>query len=233
MNFKIITPYSLHMFKIFKETNFTAICPLFIGGAIYANVRNSAESPDLWKELDNFSNELREQYSIDTIKLKTGIAATRQAYKNAGKDPSRYRPACEQLARRILQGKNLYHINTIVDLVNFSSLYSGLSTAALDADQILGELIYLGLGKKDEPYEAIGRGFLNIENLPVYRDSQGAFATPTSDSTRTMLRQSTRHLLILINGYDGDMVNMDKTIDFTIRLLEKFAHGTNIEVTKY
>lgn len=85
----------------------------------------------------------------------------------------------------------------------------------------------------DEPYEAIGRGILNIENLPVYRDSQGAFATPTSDSTRTMLRQSTRRLLVLINGYDGDMVNMDRTIDFTIRLLERFAHGTNIEVTKY
>lgn len=233
MNFKINTPNTLHMYKIFKEAKFSAICPQFIGGAIHANVRNSVESSDLWKELDNFSNKLREQYSIDTIKLRTGIAATRTAYKTAGKDPSRYRPACEQLARRVLQGKNLYHVDTIVDLVNFSSLFSGLSTAALDADQIIGENIYLGLGKMDEPYEAIGRGILNIENLPVYRDSQGAFATPTSDSTRTMLRQSTRRLLVLINGYDGDMVNMDRTIDFTIRLLERFAHSTNIEVTKY
>ena len=74
-----------------------------------------------------------------------------------------------------------------------------------------------------EPYEAIGRGKLNIENLPVYRDDLGAFATPTSDSTRTMLNLKTRQLLILINAYDGDVENLDVTIDFTIDLLKRFC----------
>lgn len=221
------------MFTIYKEPKFYTICPQFIGGAIVANVKNTPNCANLWTDLDDYSATLRAKYTIDTIKLRPGIAATRQAYKNAGKDPSRYRPACEQLARRILQGKPLYHVNTIVDLVNFSSLFGGLSTAALDADRIVGTEIRLGLGESAEPYEAIGRGALNIENLPVYRDAQGAFATPTSDSTRTMLSLSASHIMVLINGYDGDLDNMNNTIDFTIDLLTRYASGTNFKVIKY
>lgn len=220
-------------FNIKKEENFTKICPQFIGGAIYAEVVNSENSEDLWKEIDAFSLKLGSQFTIDSIKLSSGIEATRSCYKALGKDPSRYRPACEQLARRILQKKSLYHVDTLVDLVNFASLYSGYSTAALDADKIHGSSIKLGVGVFAEPYEAIGRGKLNIENLPVYRDDLGAFATPTSDSTRTMLNLKTRQLLILINAYDGDVENLDATIDFTIDLLKRFASCQYHEVLKY
>ena len=39
----------------------------------------------------------------------------------------------------------------------------------------------LGIGKSGEPYEGIGRGELNIEGMPVYRDAMGGIGTPTSD----------------------------------------------------
>lgn len=67
----------------------------------------------------------------------------------------------------------------------------------------------------------------------MYRDDLGAFATPTSDSTRTMLNLKTRQLLILINAYDGDVENLDVTIDFTIDLLKRFASCQYHEVLKY
>ena len=40
----------------------------------------------------------------------------------------------------------------------------------------------LGIGKSGEPYEGIGRGELNIEGMPVYRDAMGGIGTPTSDN---------------------------------------------------
>ena len=43
----------------------------------------------------------------------------------------------------------------------------------------------LGVGKAGEPYEGIGRGTINIEGLPVYRDQIGGVGTPTSDNERT------------------------------------------------
>ena len=37
----------------------------------------------------------------------------------------------------------------------------------------------------------IGRGLLNIEGLPVFRDSVGGIGTPTSDNERTKLSEDT------------------------------------------
>ena len=57
-------------------------------------------------------------------------------------------------------------------------------------------------GHHEEEFHAIGRGLLNIENLPVYRDAIGGIGTPTSDEERTKLTPETSHLLMLINVYD-------------------------------
>ena len=212
---------------------FHNICPKFLGAAIEAEVKNSTTSPELWTEIENYIKELRVQFTTDSIKQRSGIAATRQAYKLAGKDPSRYRPACEQLARRVLQGKDLYSVDTLVDLVNLASLFSGYSTAALDRDKIEGGTLTLGLGEAEEPYEGIGRGILNIEHLPVYRDLKGGVATPTSDNVRTMMSAGTTHLVVLINGYDGDKENLDATITLTQNLLRRYAESDGGTVQYY
>lgn len=215
------------------DASFRSLCPNFYGAAICAEVVNSPSSPALWEEIAQYEQQICDQFTTETIKDRSGIAATRLAYKAFGKDPSRYRPACEQLARRVLQGKGLYKVNTIVDLVNLVSLASGYSTAALDADKISGTQITLGIGGANEPYEAIGRGTLNIEHLPAYRDELGAFATPTSDSTRTMTSLNTTRLLVIINGYDGDHEAVKRASQLTIDLLEKYAHATKYEATFY
>lgn len=220
-------------YTITPTPRFRALCPDFIGAAITATVQNSPSSPFLWQEIDVFARQLRQQFTPDTLKQRPGIAATRLAYKAAGKDPSRYRPACEQLARRVLQDKPLYRVDTLVDAVNLTSLFSGYSTAALDADKLPHPAIELDFGHAGEPYEGIGRGPLNIENLPVYRDRIGPFATPTSDSTRTMLSPETHRLLVLINGYDGNRRQLEETIQLTERLLTQFAQAREIEHTLF
>lgn len=209
--------------QITISKTFHDVCPKFIGGAILAEVKNSATTPELWAEIERIANVLRNNYTTDTIKEQSGIAATREAYRRAGKDPSRYRPACEQLARRILQGKDLYSIDQLVDFGNLVSLYCGYSTAMLDAEKILGENITLGIGTSGEPYEGIGRGVLNIENLPVYRDEDGGFATPTSDSVRTMISADTKHILLLINGYDGNEERLTDALNYAYEGQKRFV----------
>ena len=209
--------------QITISNTFHDVCPKFIGGAILAEVKNSATTPELWAEIERIANVLRNNYTTDTIKEQSGIAATREAYRRAGKHPRRYRPACEQLARRILQGKDLYSIDQLVDFGNLVSLYCGYSTAMLDAEKILGENITLGIGTSGEPYEGIGRGVLNIENLPVYRDEEGGFATPTSDSVRTMISADTKHILLLINGYDGNEERLTDALNYAYEGLKRFV----------
>ena len=209
--------------SIQKSEVFERISPRFVGAAIISEVINGSASPELWNMVECQAEALQAAYNLASIKLQSGIAATRATYKVAGKDPSRYRPACEQLARRVLQGKGLSSVNTLVDIGNLISLHSGYSTAAIDADKLVSEKIVLDFGRQGEPYVGIGRGVLNIENLPAYRDAAGAFATPTSDSERTMVSLETRKLLFIINGYDGRREVVADAVERTCRLLGRFA----------
>ena len=179
------------------------------------------------------ADALKQAYDINSIKLQSGIAATRAAYKAAGKDPSRYRPACEQLVRRVLQGKTLNSVDTLVDIGNLVSICFGYSTAVIDADKLASEKIILDFGHRDEAYVGIGRGALNIEHLPAYRDAVGAFATPTSDSERTMASMETHRLLFIVNGYDGRREVVGKAVEYTRRLLERFAAASVYDVIWY
>lgn len=200
-------------------------CPEFKGMALEATVANTPYSESLWKEIGRFTLEYREKYTVDSIKEMPSIQATRTAYKRCGKDPSRYRPSGEALCRRLLRGLELYRVDTIVDLINLVSIASGYSIGGFDADKFEGDTLTLGIGRAGEPYEGIGRGELNIEGMPVYRDAVGGVGTPTSDNERTKLSPETTHLLAIVNGYDGDAVHLQETIDYMKALLEKYADG--------
>ncbi|MFY9597736.1 MAG: phenylalanine--tRNA ligase beta subunit-related protein, partial [Dysgonamonadaceae bacterium] len=145
-----------------------------------------------------------------------------------GKDPNRYRPSAEALCRRIVKGIELYRINTLVDLINLLSLKTGYSIGGFDADKIRGNLT-LGVGKAGEKFEGIGRGLLNIEGLPVYRDEQGGIGTPTSDEERTKIDSDTSHLLMIINAYSGKQ-GLPEAVDYGVELLKKYAHAQEITV---
>ncbi|NDV81108.1 B3/4 domain-containing protein [Bacteroides sp. 51] len=191
------------MFTITVSPEIKEACPAFAGVAVYAEVKNCTYNDGLWEEIRAFTEELTATTTMDDIKLQPAIAATRQAYKRCGKDPGRYRPSAEALRRRLMRGIPLYQIDNLVDLINLVSLRTGYSIGGFDADKIRGTHLELGIGKADEPFEAIGRGVLNIEGLPVYRDAVGGIGTPTSDEERTKMDLNTTHLLAVVNGYSG------------------------------
>ena len=199
------------------------VCPHFVGACVEAKVENSSFSRELWEEIHAKAEQFRNELTTETLKDISGIAATRRVYRACGKDPSRYRPASEALIRRILQGKKLYQIDTLVDLINLASIVYGYSIGGFDADKMVGEQLTLGIGKADEPYEGIGRGLINIEGLPVYRDEIGGVGTPTSDHERTKITAQTNHLLVLINGYDGNEDRVRANALYIQKLLRKYA----------
>jgi len=164
---------------VLKEINSALVI-----GIIESEVTNSEYSRELWNEIQLLTGQLRKSLTFDAIKDQPEIAATRKMYSACGKDPSRYRPSAEALMRRIVKGQDLYQINTLVDVINLVSLKSGYSIGGFDASLISGQ-VEAGIGKDGEIFHAIGRGLLNIENLPVYRDAKGPIGTPTSDEART------------------------------------------------
>lgn len=215
------------MIKISIDDILKRKCPDLPLAVLECKVENSAFSQPLWDEIKQVETEYRHQYTHDDIKSMATIQATRKAYKLCGKDPNRYRPAAEALARRILKGNELYQINTLVDLVNLISLKSGYSIGGFDADAIEGN-IHVGIGLKGELYNGIGRGQLNVEGLPILRDAKGGIGTPTSDEERTKLHDSTTHFFMNINGYAG-LDGLKETQEWAITHLQKYVNATEIE----
>ncbi len=211
--------------KVIVSQEIEQVCPEFVGACVDAMVVNSPYSEALWKEIDDLCSRFRGELTTESLKKIGSIAATRRVYKACGKDPSRYRPASEALIRRVLQGKALYRLNTLVDLVNLASIAFGYSIGGFDAEKFVGDTLTLGIGREGEPYEGIGRGMLNIEGLPVYRDAKGGVGTPTSDNERTKIMDDTSHLVVLINGYDGNEQRVRENAEYIQQLLKKYCQS--------
>lgn len=211
--------------EIIVSNEIETVCPNFVGACVEARVKNSQYSQPLWDEINTLETKFKAELTTETLKDISGIAATRRVYRACGKDPSRYRPASEALIRRVLQGKALYQIDTLVDLINLASMAFGYSIGGFDADKFVGNTLTLGIGKEGEPYEGIGRGMINIHGLPVYRDEIGGVGTPTSDHERTKITIDTTHLLVLINGYDGNEASVRQNAEFIQQLLQKFCES--------
>ena len=209
--------------NIIVSEEIESVCPTFVGACVEANVVNTPYCQELWDEIHALGEKYKETLTTESLKEMSGIAATRKVYRACGKDPSRYRPASEALIRRMLQGKELYQRDTLVDLVNLASIAYGYSIGGFDADKFEGDTLTLGVGKAGEPYEGIGRGMINIEGLPVYRDKIGGVGTPTSDNERTKMNIDTTHLVVLINGYDGDEQHVRENAEYIIQLLKKYC----------
>ena len=209
--------------KIIVSEEIETVCPKFVGACVEAKVQNSSYCQELWDEINALGEKYRDTLTTESLKEMSGIAATRKVYRACGKDPSRYRPASEALIRRMLQGKQLYQRDTLVDLVNLASIAFGYSIGGFDADKFEGDTLTLGVGKAGEPYEGIGRGNINIEGLPVYRDSLGGVGTPTCDNERTKMMSDTSHLVVLINGYDGNEQQVRANAEYIQSLLKKYC----------
>ena len=190
--------------KIIKiSSDFQEGAPQYKGAAVSCRVTNSVSDVKLWKEMELEFFLFHQTTAVEQINKRLPIAATRAAYKAFGKDPNRYRPSAEALCRRIVKEKSLYRIDTLVDLINLVSVHTGYSIGGFDEEKIQGDILELGVGKAGEIFHGIGRGGLNIEGLPVFRDSQGGIGTPTSDEERTKITLGTTRLLTIINGYSG------------------------------
>ena len=211
--------------KIIVSDEIASVCPVFVGACVEAEVVNTPYCEQIWQEINAMGDRFRETLTTESLKEMSSIAATRSVYRACGKDPSRYRPASEALIRRMLQGKTLYQIDTLVDLVNLASIAYGYSIGGFDADKFVGDTLTLGIGREGEPYEGIGRGMINIHGLPVYRDAAGGVGTPTSDNERTKIDIHTRRLLVLINGYDGKEARVAENARYIQDLLRRYCQS--------
>ncbi|MDX1487578.1 MAG: phenylalanine--tRNA ligase beta subunit-related protein [Acidiferrobacterales bacterium] len=180
---------------------------------------------DLWAEVGQLVSQLV-NIPVEQIPTLKEVQSLRAVYKILGKDPSRYRGSNEALLRRIVQDKGLYKVNTVVDINNLVSLESCRSVASYDRAK-LGDEIEVRRGKKGESYQAIGKGTLNIEGLPVFADAAGPFGSTTADSKRAMITPETTELLLVVVSFN-DSSGLENQLSRAKSLLERYARARDV-----
>jgi DNA/RNA-binding domain of Phe-tRNA-synthetase-like protein/ureidoglycolate hydrolase len=156
------------------------------------------ESPAaLGEEGDRLAQDLVRQYGQEAPGDVAALKPVRDLYKGLGIDPTKTRPSSEALLRRVLAGKPLYRINSLVDALNLCSLRTLVPFGAYDRARIAGPLV-VRTGHAGEGYEGIGRGRISVEGRPVLADREGAFGNPTADSLRTRIVPGTTRALVVL-----------------------------------
>ena len=218
------------MIEIAIDTALAHHAPQLTLGCICARVKITEHDDALWQAIHAYLKTLSDQLTVEDITALPTVAAQRTAYKACGKNPSRYRGSAEALLRRVAQDKGLYQVNTLVDINNLLSLETGHPVGSYDIGQLASPLL-MRIGQAGELYSGIGKGDVNLENLPLLADSQGPFGSPTSDSQRAAIRMDTEHLLMVIYAFSGT-AELEQAMKRATALLQHHAAAQDVKTAQ-
>jgi DNA/RNA-binding domain of Phe-tRNA-synthetase-like protein len=213
--------------RITVDLKLKAKCPRTALACVTARVEAGASPGALLEEMKVRETEIQKMPSPRGVLESPQIEATRKAYKALGKDPARYRGSAEALLRRMIAGKGLPQINSVVDVINLVSVESRLPIGLYDLGHVSGEIVFRA-GRASETYKGIGKYDLNLEGLPLFADDAGPHGSATSDSERTMVTAATKQVLAIIISFGG-AEGLERWAQRMAALLTEYAAGKDVE----
>ena len=166
------------------------------------DVRFALVDESLAALMDEVCESKRREFTVESLAEAEPTRAVRAMFRAWGVDPSKYRPSSEALLRRVVQGKGLYRVSNLVDIGNLGSIETGWPYGCYDRLRVAPPIV-LRQGAPGEAYEGIGKRMWHLEGRPVLADTQGPFGSPISDSTRSMIAESARDVLVVIYAPAG------------------------------
>ncbi|MDI9643679.1 MAG: phenylalanine--tRNA ligase beta subunit-related protein [Candidatus Verstraetearchaeota archaeon] len=162
-------------------------------------------APSLEEEKLKVASEVRSKYTLESLKEQPLVRKYRDFFWEVGVDPTKTRPASEALIRRILSGRSIPTVNTLVDAYNIASVRSGVPIAAFDADRIGGS-IKMRFARAGESFLGIGmEKEMRLRGVEVVLDDGCEIIAvyPYRDAERTKVTLSTKNAVLLICGVPG------------------------------
>ena len=212
---------------------FEKLPDLYVGVVVAKEVDNSQDYPKINELLNKYMNFSQEKFDGVNVKENEEIIPYREAFRKIDINPNRYPCSAEALFKRLSKGKDLPHINPLVDLNNAISLKYTLpmGTHSLDGieDNIMMRVappgdtfIPLGTNKIEEPDEgevvyAVGKD-VRTRRWTWLQSEHGK------------ITDQTRDVFFPIDGFtdvNKDTVNKART-DLAIRVAEIFGVKTQV-----
>jgi DNA/RNA-binding domain of Phe-tRNA-synthetase-like protein len=185
----------------------------------------------LSEEMRLTCEKIQRQFTPEQVMELESVRAVRGMFRSWGIDPARYRPSSEALLRRVAQGKGLYRVSNVVDAGNLGSLETGWPYGIYNRALISGPVVFRE-GAESETYEGIGKKTWHLAGRPVLADSGGAFGSPISDSTRTMVTEAALEILAVIYVPAGVVAaKIEAALAALARRLAESAKGRDARTT--
>lgn len=149
-------------------------------------------------------DRVRASHTLESLSSDPTVSAIRRLFRQAGCDPTRYRPSNEALLRRLLKGEPIPEISPLVDLNNCLSAELAVPVCVMDVRH-LHPPFDLRAGAAGESYESL-RGAFNLEGKPILADAEGPADTPITGGVRVKVRDdSTRVWLVAYMPSEPDI----------------------------
>lgn len=141
----------------FEITNeiFNKLPDMYVGVVIAQNVNNAREYPAVEKLLDDNMACAQKKFKDVNVKKDPLIIPYREAFRKIGINPNRYPNSVEALFKRLSKGKDVPHINPLVDLNNALSMKYTLPMGTHTLDGATAD-IKMRLAEPDDTFEALG-----------------------------------------------------------------------------
>ena len=197
-------------FNIDKEI-FQQYPDLKIGATLIRGINNAKRVSGIESLLRGICAQREKQYKDKDLHMESFIADWDKAYGRFGINPRKNMPSIAALLKRVASGKEIPHINALVDLYNYYSLKSFLPIGGEDIDWLCGDL-NLKYTKGGEPFRPIGSIDVQtaIEGEIAYMDNGGITCRYWNhrECERTKFTNRTVNALLLVE--DLSKMHMDE-----------------------
>ena len=176
----------------------------------------------LEREAEALRKRFPDKESLDGNPL---IQSAATAYRAYGVNPRRYPPACEALIKRVIQGKPVPIINSMVDLNNLLSLRTLCPVGSYNLNRVVGDVSFQ-LGLPTHEYTAIGGSQFAAHNFPTFVDEEGPFGGCSRDSMRTLVVPETIRITTMVMSFENpESHGLDEILKTTIQEVADAGFG--------
>lgn len=141
---------------------FDKLPDMYVGVVVAQNVDNTKQYPEIDTMLEQYEEKAQNDFADADVKKRPEIIPYREAFRKIDINPNRFPCSAEALFKRLAKGKDLPHINPLVDLNNAISLKYTLPMGTHNLDNSSTDIM-MRLAKSGDTFIPMGKTAADAE----------------------------------------------------------------------
>lgn len=135
---------------------FAKVPNMYVGVVVAHDIDNHKDYPEIDEMFQKYMTASQEKFAGANVKKRPEIIPYREAFRKIGINPNRFPCSAEALFKRLSKGKDLPHINPLVDLNNAVSLKYTVPMGTHTLDNAKDDIL-MRLAQPDDKFVPLGK----------------------------------------------------------------------------